>query len=463
MGARFQKTSLRLRLVAAISLVMVVTMAIGLALTYGHARRKVAVEMAAAMMGGRNIVEREIEELDATPEGARDLPGLVRVFDGNRHIRAQLLGASGAVLYASRPDASESEIPDVLLRVLGGPAEVYRREVALSPTTRGAVILETDARSEVGEVSGDAALDLTVLLILFGLVLVTVNALLARALASFGSLNAAFERIGRSDYAARVAESGPPEFARLSRNCNAMAVQLGRMDAHARRLGHQLSTVQEEERADLARNLHDEISPFLFAVDVDAAAIRASAGDAQQPAIAARATAIREATAHMKAEVRALLGRLRSNAAPDLGLGDAIADLVARARARHPQATIRTDLAHGTADAATETVIHHVVREALSNALQHGEPRNVAISVSEQPGALRVRIIDDGRGLASPALTRPRLAGYGVLGMRERVEARGGRFSIGPGLYGRGVSVEALVPLGAARDADADSRVEEPA
>lgn len=448
MPARFANTSLRLRLVAAISLVMVVTLGIGLALTYAHARRKVAVEMAAAMMGGRNIVEREVEELNATPEAARDLPGLVRVFDGNRHIRAQLVDAAGTVIYASTPDASEADIPPLLLGVLGGPALVYRREVALSPTARGAVVLETDARSEVGEVSGDAALDLTVLLILFVLVLATVNALLAKALASFGALASAFERIGRGDYAARVAETGPPEFARLSKSCNDMAGQLGRMDAHAKRLGLQLSRVQEEERADLARNLHDEISPFLFAVDVDAAAIRDLADETRQPAISARAVAIREAAAHMKGEVRSLLGRLRPTAAPDLGLVDAIEDLVSRARARHPKAVIRADVTLGSADPAAETVIHHVVREALSNALQHGDPRNVAITVSEGDGALHARIADDGHGLLGKPSAGPKLGGYGVLGMRERVEARGGRFSLGEASSGRGVVVEAVVPCG---------------
>lgn len=455
MGTGIAAMPLRRRLVAAISLVMVLTLLAGLALTYFHARRKVDVEMNAAMVGGRHIVEREIEELDAAPEAARDLPGLVRVFNGHRHIMAKLVDASGLVLSTSQLDGSESDVPELLLRVLGGPIQVYRREVMLKPGERVAVILETDARSEVSEVSGDAALDLTVLLILFVLVLASVNAILTRALASFGALGSAFERIGRGDYEARVAETGPPEFARLSRSCNDMARQLGCMDAHAKRLGLQLSRVQEEERADLARNLHDEVSPFLFAVDVDAVAIRdraaAMPGEAGA-AIAARAEAIREAATHMKGEVKALLGRLRPTAAPDLGLADAIEDLVARARARHPEVAIRAEvMPEEPIDDETATVIHTIVREALSNALQHGSPETVAIALTMDGEAMTVRIVDDGGGLAlkgaatGPAAAPP-LRGFGVLGMRERVEGRGGRFAMCERSDRRGVVVEAVLP-----------------
>lgn len=442
---RFAGMPLRRRLVLAISLVMVVTLLVGLGLTYVHARRKVEVEMNAAMVGGRHIVEREVEELDATPEGSRDLPGLVRVFNGSRHISAKLVDASGAVLYQSHLDSAETTVPSLLLRVLGGNPLVYRREVTLAPRKRGAVILETDARSEVGEVSGDAGLDLTILVTLFVLVLVAVNAILARALASFSPLNLAFERIGRGDYAARVVETGPPEFARLAGSCNDMARELGRIDAHARRLGLQLSKVQEEERADLARNLHDEISPFLFAVDVDAVAIKDSAAKTRDGAeIAARAQAIREATAHMKGEVRQLLGRLRPAVASDLGIAEAIDDLVGRARTRHPRATIRASVAIRPVDPATQTVIHHVVREALSNALQHGEPDQVDVTVADEADAIVVRVSDDGRGLAAAASKEPHRPGFGVIGMRERVEARGGRFSLSESRPG--VVVEAVLP-----------------
>ena len=448
--AWFASAPLRLRLVAAITLVMAVTLVIGLALTYVHARRKVDIEMAAALKVGRSIVEREVEELDATPEPARDLPGLVRVFNGNRHIKARLVDADGQVVYASTPDIADGDIPPMLLEALGGMPRVYRRAVPLANGARGAVILETDARSEVGEVSADAALNLTILVTLFVLVLLTVNAILARALASFGSLDRAFERIGRGDYAARVAEAGPPEFARLSKSCNAMAAELDRMDAHARRLGLQLANVQEEERAELARNLHDEISPFLFAVDVDASAIERTAKDgkarAEANSIAARAAAIREAAGHMKAEVRQLLGRLRPGAAPDLGLAEAIADLVARARARHPDCAIRAEVDDTQCDPETETVLHFILREALSNALQHGKPRNVAIAVTQEPGSIRARISDDGRGLAASKSQGPKLGGFGVLGMRERIEARGGRFSLTERASG-GVVVEASLPV----------------
>ena len=442
-----QQMSLRRRLVVAITGVMLVTLAIGLVLTYVHARRKVDVEMVAALMNGRNIVEREVEELDATPEPARDLPGLVRVFNGHRHVRARLVDAEGATLYASRPDEA-ADVPALLLRVLGGPARTYRREVVLAPGQRGAVVLETDARSEVSEVSGDAALDLTVLLILFVLVLATVGLILARALALFTPLDRALERIGRGDYAVRVAERGPPEFARLARRCNAMARELERMDGQTRRLARQLSTVQEEERADLARNLHDEVSPFLFAVEVDARAIRGLARTGAEPEIAARADAIGEAAAHLKREVKGLLGRLRPETRPDLGLAETIEDFAGRLRRRHPGVaiTLRAALTHEP-DPATAQILQQIAREAIGNALQHGHPTRIEVTLSEAPDGVRLLVADDGGGAPASDRSAAGPPGFGILGMRERVAARGGRFGWRERGAPRGVVVEAVLPV----------------
>lgn len=453
-----QRLPLRRRLVAAITLVMLLTLAIGLVLTYAHARRKVDVEIAAALQNGRNIVEREVEELDATPESQRDLPGLVRVFDGHRHIRARLVDENGATLYASHPEESKG-IPAMLLRVLGGPVRVYRRAVVLGSDRRGYVVLETDARNEVDEVSGDAALDLTVLIILFVLVLITVNLILARALASFEPLDRAFEQIGRGDYAVRIAETGPPEFARLSRSCNAMARHLQRMDERTRRLALQLSTVQEEERAELARNLHDEVSPFLFAVEVDARAIRRltqAQGGPTGDAIAAKAGAIHDATVHLKGEVKQLLGRLRPETTPDLGLVATLEDLAERLRGRHPTVaiTLAVDVA-SEPDREPAQVLHQIAREALGNALQHGRPNLIALELGQEAEGIWLRVSDDGGGQAAPSANRgaAKLPGFGILGMRERVAAQGGRFDWYEREVPRGVVVEVYLPASAEHEA----------
>src|SRR5262249_35580649 len=142
-------------------------------------------------------------------------------------------------------------------------------------------------------------------------------------------LVAAFERVGEGDYHGTVPERGPPELARLAHGFNLMTGRLATVAAQNRRLNERLLTIQAEERADVARDLHDEIGPLLFAVDMTAATI-GRGGE-----IPTHVRSIHEAVGRMQRHVRALLGRLRPLEA--VGLEAAIDRLVAFWRCRRPE------------------------------------------------------------------------------------------------------------------------------
>ena len=101
------------------------------------------------------------------------------------------------------------------------------------------------------------------------------------------NLSAAFEHIGKGNYHGLVPAQGPPELTRLANGFNVMTQRLATVAAQNHRLNERLLTLQAEERADLARDLHDEIGPLLFAVDMTAATIERLAGsdrEADDPA-----------------------------------------------------------------------------------------------------------------------------------------------------------------------------------
>ena len=135
------------------------------------------------------------------------------------------------------------------------------------------VILQADPVNELGEVWGesrDAVLVLAVFALLSALLICTA---VGRALRPLENLSTAFERIGEGDYHGTLPEHGPPELARLATGFNRMTQRLAMAAAQNRRLNERLLTLQAEERADLARDLHDEVGPMLFAVDMTAATI----------------------------------------------------------------------------------------------------------------------------------------------------------------------------------------------
>jgi two-component system sensor histidine kinase UhpB len=218
-----------------------------------------------------------------------------------------------------------------------------------------------------------------------------------------------------------------------------MAAQLDAAQARNTRLNDQLLTLQEEERAELARDLHDEVGPFLFAVSLDAAAIEQAAASGRIAEVPERAQVIRESVGHMQRHVRAMLHRLRPASPIEGGLGPALRNLVAFWRARQPLIEYTVDLSidEDLIGDPTLEVIYRLAQEALNNAVRHGRPHHIQITVwSSDDGGIVCRIADDGAGLA--ASTMP---GFGFKGMRERVEGLGGTLEVGPDENSKGLVV----------------------
>lgn len=436
--------SLSATLIRNISVVLLLSLLFSVVLTYWQAAAKVETEVGAALKIAERTVRKVIQEVAHDDDPRLQLVRLVRVFDGNRHVRATLVEPEPIGARISSIVAPAEDLPDWFYALMARPSEVMRIELPGELQRFGTLELEADQRGEVGEVWEDFLLRLTVLSVFCGLVATLVYVTVGRALEPLPKLSAAYERLGGGDYGVRVAETGPTELAKLCTGFNEMAARLGHMQDANRRLNDQLAVVQEEERADLARDLHDEVSPFLFAVDVDASTIRQMAENPDPVLLSERADAIREAVAHMKKHVKSILGRLRPAVHLELGLANAIETLVASWQLRNPDVTFSVDVTDRSCGQKLDGVIHGIVREAISNALKHASPSAISVSVTRNPDDdVRVVVSDDGGGLKPASLT----SGFGLIAMRERVAALCGTVEIRNTTDPAGVTVDVRIPI----------------
>ena len=433
--------SLRLRVLAAIALVVALGAVSGTAFAGWLARQTLRDELQAAMVGGRQTVDRAIEALPRSDDPGRELRRLIATFDGNRHVAAALMDARGGLAEASHPPASAHPSPDWFSALLD-PRLAPLRIAAPG----GSVVVLTPAP---GADVGDAWLQFGDALIVLGLVgvagTVLVYITIGRALRPLRELSGAFGRVGLGDYGARVEEAGPAELARLAASFNTMAGDLEAMRRRTRVLEEQVLKLQDEERAELARDLHDEIGPHLFAVNIDAAMLGQSLAAGRQGEAARQVKAIQAAVGHMQRQVRDILTRLRPAQLVELGLGAAIGELVEFWRSRRPDIVfaVALDADDGQLPDAVQAAIYRMVQEGLSNAVRHGQPGRIDIAVrTEGAGEVIVAVSDDGVGRKG-AGGGP---GLGLVGMRERIEALGGTLVIQPGAAG-GWSILARAPL----------------
>ena len=433
--------SIQRRLAVSITLVLLLSLLVGSALFYWHIVAKVRLEMRAALAVGTQTVAKAVDGRDGTDDPARRLRRAVDTFDGDRHLSAVLSGPEGAVLARSTLLPPEDPAPAWFYALVSGPA--MTADVALIEPFRrhGTVRLEADPHNEVAEAWSDLLLTAAIMTLFFSAVLALAYWTIRLALRPLQDVCEALRRIGAGHYATRMVPVRFRELQPLREGFDAMAERLGAMRAQNQELHEQMLGLQEEERAELARDLHDEVAPFLFSVGADAAMIRRYLGEGAIAEVGPRAAAIADAVRHMQKHVKDVLRRLAPETLIDLGLAAAIEDLVAFWKMRRPAIAFTQEIGDEPVEPPLDAVAFRVVQESLSNAVRHGDPGAITVRLAETAGGLRIVVEDDGSGVAGAS------QGFGMAGMHERVKAVGGRITIGDGANGRGTIVVADLPV----------------
>jgi signal transduction histidine kinase len=201
-----------------------------------------------------------------------------------------------------------------------------------------------------------------------------------------------------------------------------------------------------EERARIARELHDLVAHNVSVMVVQAGAERVALGD-EQTSTRAALTSIEQAGRQALAEARRLLGVLRRNGdseglepQPSIEQIDLLLEQVQRAGL---PVTLAVEGEPTALPAGVDLCAYRIVQEALTNALKHAGPAHAEVLLRYEPRALDVEVRDDGSGAAT---ANGDGAGHGLIGMRERVALYGGALATGP-RAGGGFEIRAHIPL----------------
>ncbi|MFF4427429.1 sensor histidine kinase [Streptomyces sp. NPDC001549] len=200
----------------------------------------------------------------------------------------------------------------------------------------------------------------------------------------------------------------------------------------------------DEERLRIARELHDSLTHQISVIKVQAEVavhVARKRGEQVPEALLAIQQAGREATRELRATLEALRD---DDMAPPRGL-DHLPELVEGARSIGLDATLTIEGQRQAVPVTVGRTVYRIVQESLTNVSRHADARTASVRIDCRPDALAVRIDDDGK--ATPD-TAP-VPGVGLLGMRERVTALGGRLRAEPRSEG-GFTVQAELPLGRA-------------
>ncbi len=385
------------------------------------------------------MVQSSLATLEHAPDPPSALQGLVTGFKDLRHAEVKL---------KSEPSTLEEPRPEQwgLSRVLQleRPPATYI-PVSVKGKSFGFIEIKpkpSDELSEIGEaISGIVGYGLLLGCAAIALTLVVVG----RALRPLEALARAIRGMQAGDYSAPVEDGGPPEIATISQHLRDLAKALRKSTDENARLSADLIEIQDQERREIARELHDELGPHLFTLRATTASLERELKKAAiDPEKSVART--REISDHVEALQKTnsrVLKRLNPIGLKELGLEQALSAMGEVWRRNVPSRRLDLKMSEGLdlLDESRKLTVYRIVQEGLTNAYRHSNARIITARAEiGGDGSVAVGVEDDG-DLSGAGLDK----GFGLRAMRERVTAMGGALAIEQKTNG-GVAIRAHLP-----------------
>jgi PAS domain S-box-containing protein len=219
------------------------------------------------------------------------------------------------------------------------------------------------------------------------------------------------------------------------------------MQEQLRLLSRQVLTMQEEERKKISRELHDVIAQTLTGINVSLAGLKKQA-TSDTRSLERSITRTQRLVQQSVDIVHRFARRLRPTVLDDLGLIPALHAFMKRFKAETGiQVSLSAYAAVNRLDGEKRTVLYRVAQEALTNVARHAQASLAEVKLQKLDGAVCMTIIDDGKGFpAERRMSSDVGKRLGLLGMGERLEIVGGKFTL-TSRPGKGTTVRALIPL----------------
>jgi len=280
---------------------------------------------------------------------------------------------------------------------------------------------------------------------------------ISRVLRPTKDILAGLDRLVRGDLSCRLPHFRLIELQRISEVFNTLAANLERTTREKMELAAKLVDNQEQERLDLARDLHDELAQSLSAMAAVAASIKTTA-EIECPKLVPEANNLSQTAMATMRSLRTTLRSLRPPEIDDFGLAGSLSAL-AREQERLTDGRLKISLeidseVRGLPPTAASHV-YRIVQEGLTNINKHAHASRARVALGFRPQSggqtgterrwLALTIEDDGCGALDSSTAAPG-NGLGLIGMRERVTALGGKLDI-IDLGERGFKLKAMIPL----------------
>ncbi|MGB7699541.1 MAG: histidine kinase, partial [Methylovirgula sp.] len=427
--------SLRAQLNLLLGALLFVSLLVNIAWIAWEAGPRIRAEDQSDERLARKVISTVLVSLQDAPNPAPRLMRLIGDLQNLRHVRIFFAAneAEAEVMPQFTYSSSANPPPQWFVNLFTPRPRFSVIPADFNGRNLGVVAIASDPTQELSEIWTEMGTVVATALLFGVCVLVFIMVLVGRAIAPITQVGQAISQLAAGDTSVKLVPRGPPEFIDISEKLNGLAVDLAKVNAENTRLVQQIMKVQEEERAQIARDLHDEMGPHLFSIRANVSALCEKVpGDVGRTLVA-----IGEQAESIQMLLRRLLQRLRPAGLGELGLGEALRTLVGSWRAAHPEIEVSLEASDDFAmiDENIRLAAYRVVQEGLTNVFRHAGASHASVRVDwvtcdselAEQGKRELRVRVDDNGIGVPERFEK---GLGLTGMHERVRACGGHLSI---------------------------------
>jgi two-component system sensor histidine kinase UhpB len=460
---RWHDQSVRRQLMISISTISIGAILLSILLAVLDARGRVEVEVNSSMELAQQLVRDMVKRMTTEAQMQELFNAVPAQLKYVRHARILATNREGELVQIAPDEAAKRQLegrsdqaPRWFTDLVGPRVGSREVRVGLGSNMLGTIVIDSEPGDELGEVWDEVSRRAVIWLGITAMMLALLYVVLGRLLNPLIGLAGGMHELEGGHYGTRIDEPPVRELAVIAQRFNTLAEALEKARTENSRLYRNFIAVQEDERRQVANELHDEAGPCLFGITANVSSIERladQAPEAQGGPIKARAQEVLTIAARLKTINRDLLRRLRPVELGRIPLEELIGSLVAGFGRRHPEVTFTVaigSLARGYGE-AVDLTIFRCVQETLTNAMQHGGASRVDVEIHEgptetggsgEPGRTLVLVVrDNGTGVAPDASM-----GIGMTAMRERVRGIDGSSSIDSS-PGRGTTISVRVPL----------------
>ncbi len=368
-----------------------------------------------------------------------------------RHLSIQLEAPSGEIISVApknQPANHQKKPPQWFINLVEGQHPKAEHPITTLAGKQLMLIIQANPLDEITEVWEESVGFFSTLLLLTLFTFLAVNLAFNKALKSIAVIVNALKIIETGQYQQKLPDFSIQEYDSIAKAINHMTGELNASQQESRALTQHSLAIQEDERQRLSQELHDELGQSLTAIKVMAVTAAHKKADIKQST-----DAIISVCDHLMTVVRSMMHQLHPLVLTELGLKATMEDLLSHWSIRNPALKFSIDCPDevDTLEHKITIQVYRIVQECLTNIVRHAQATQASIKLeiehhSNTERTLLLRVTDDGQGCVLNQPKRTIKTGFGLLGMRERINSLGGELTIQTQPQ-QGMSITASIPL----------------